>query len=164
MLGASSSSVTRGEPSQRRPAAHGAMDSAKKKTRSQCFLPGPATDVWIQTCRTSHPYGTAWNLFLSLGEPPFVRDWARAAFSYPSLLSCAEIVWPAWLPPICLHHKNLMLIGTVSLRLVPRALRTSAPRYRKWITGSREGRTGEGARWGKATRRTAAKTCSRAWR
>src|SRR5215211_2465796 len=65
----------------------GAMDSAKKKTRSQCFLPGPATDVWIQTCRTSHPYGTAWNLFLSLGEPPFVRDWARAAFSYPSLPS-----------------------------------------------------------------------------
>src|SRR5215216_529163 len=81
----------------------GAMDSAKKKTRS--CLPRPATDVWIQTCRTSHPYGTAWNLFLSLGEPPFVRDWARAAFSYPSLPSCGEIVWPAWLPPRCLHTR-----------------------------------------------------------
>src|SRR5215204_4996347 len=126
-----------------RPAAHRGNGLGEKENQVSVLFTRTATDVSIQACRTSHPYGTAWNLFLSLGEPPFVRDWARAAFSYPSLPSCGEIVWPAWLPPRCFtsQESNADRYGFVAARSARTAHeRTAIPEVDYGVSGGSDGR------------------------
>src|SRR5215204_4942768 len=125
----------------------GAMDSAKKKTRSQCFLPGRLPTFGFRLVGHLTHMGQLGIFFFLLASLLLSEIGLVLLFLTRAFLLAARLFGRHGFLRDVLHHKNLMLIGTVSLRLVPRALRTSAPRYRKWITGSREGRTGEGARW-----------------